>query len=54
MDDDPGSNRFADGVDPGDTAEGTVVFDVPKKVTIAGVTLTGGGASGGKARVSLR
>jgi hypothetical protein len=52
--DDPDSNLFADGVDPGDTARGTVVFDVPKKVTITGVTLTGGGGSGGKARVSLR
>lgn len=52
--DDPDSNLLADGVDPGDTARGTIVFDVPKKVTITGVTLTGGGGSDGKVRVSLR
>ncbi|GAB2574082.1 DUF4352 domain-containing protein [Microlunatus antarcticus] len=52
--DDPDSNLLADGVDPGDTAKGTIVFDVPKKATITGVTLTGGGGSDGKVKVSLR
>lgn len=54
LDDDPGSNLFVDGVDPGSTAKGTVVFDVPKKVRITEVIVTGGDGSTGKATISLR
>ena len=50
----PTAHCSLDGVDPGNTAKGTVIFDVPKSVKITQVTLTGGGLFDGEAKVSLR
>ena len=51
---DSDSLLFLEGVNPGNTAKGTVIFDIPKKTKITSVTLTGGGLFADDAKVSLR
>lgn len=50
---DSDSLLFLEGVNPGNTAKGTIIFDVPKKTDITEVALTGGLFSG-SAKVDLR
>lgn len=50
---DADSMLFLEGVNPGNTAKGTIIFDVPKEAKITEVTLTGGLFSD-SADVSLR
>lgn len=50
---DPKDTLFLEGVNPGNTAKGLVVFDVPKKTKITQVSLQGG-LFGDSAEVSLR
>jgi len=50
---DPDDVLFLKGVNPGNTAKGLIVFDVPKKAKITEVSLAGG-LFGGAAKVSLK
>lgn len=51
---DSDSMLFLEGVNPGNTAKGLVVFDVPKKVKPTQVSLSGGFFGGEKATISLK